>query len=111
MSQLHLSIPLLDYIGNPLFVLLFCTLLWLQWRFPLRRLHFSSVRRLIRNLIFSLPALALLRLLLIPIPLGAAWWAEKHQIGLLHLLKLPNALSAVAGFVAMDWAYYWWHYA
>jgi sterol desaturase/sphingolipid hydroxylase (fatty acid hydroxylase superfamily) len=105
------SIPLLDYVGNPIFVVLFFTLLWLQWKFPLRRLRFPAVRRFVRNLTFSAPALVLLRLLLIPIPLSAAWWAEQHQIGLLHLISLPNWFRAIAGFIAMDWAHYWWHYA
>lgn len=111
MIDSRLSIPLLDYIGNPIFTLLFLTLLWLQWKFPLRPLRFSAFRRAIRNLVFSAPALVLLRLLLLPIPLGAAWWAQKHQIGLLNFLKLPGWISAISSFLVMDWAYYWWHYA
>lgn len=111
MIDSRLSIPLLDYIGNPIFTLLFLTLLWLQWKFPLRPLRFSALRRAVRNLVFSAPALVLLRLLLLPIPLSAAWWAQKHQIGLLNFLKLPGWISAISSFLVMDWAYYWWHYA
>src|SRR5438067_5070582 len=104
-------IPLLDYVGNAIFIAVFFVLLWMQWKFPLRRVHFSILRRLVRNVLFSAPALVLLRLTLIPIPLGAAWWADRHGIGLLHWISAPGWFSAIAGFLAMDWAYYWWHYA
>ena len=104
-------IPLLDSIGTPLFIGLFLGLLLLQWRYPLRRAHFSMLRRLVRNFVMSLPAFLFLRLTLIPLPLAAAWWAEQNDVGLLHWLPLPGAVAAVAGFLLMDWSYYWWHYA
>ena len=66
---------------------------------------------MVRNFVFSAPALVLLRLTLIPIPLGAAWWAQRHGIGLLNWSDAPGWVAAGIGFLAMDWAYYWWHYA
>src|ERR1051325_10425346 len=39
------KIPVVDYLGNPLLACLFLVLLWLQWRFPLRRQHFSVRHR------------------------------------------------------------------
>lgn len=54
-------IPLLDYVGSPIFVFLFGLLLFLQWKYPLRRRHFSMLRRLVRSYVFSLHAFFLLR--------------------------------------------------
>lgn len=105
------AIPLLDYVGNPIFVAFFALLLFLQWRWPLRPRHFSALRRLVRNFVFSFPAFALLRLTLIPIPLALSYWAATTRFGLLHWLPLPPIVTAVAGFLLLDWAYYWWHYA
>jgi sterol desaturase/sphingolipid hydroxylase (fatty acid hydroxylase superfamily) len=104
-------IPLLDCFGTPLFLGLLLILLWSQTRRPLRRRRYSAWRRALRNFVFSAPAFALLRLALIPIPLAAAWWAQEENIGVLHWLPVPAWFAGIAGFVAMDWAYYWWHYA
>src|SRR2546423_4012763 len=104
-------IPLLDYVGSPIFVTLFGLLLFLQWKWPLRRAHFSGLRRLVRNFLFSIPAFLLLRLALIPIPLALAYWAQGHGVGLLKWLRVPGIAAAVLAFLGMDWAYYWWHWA
>ena len=52
------EIPLMDYIGNPLLTCLFLALLWVQWRFPLRRQHFRTLHRLVRNFVLSIPGFA-----------------------------------------------------
>ncbi|MBV9868196.1 MAG: sterol desaturase family protein [Abitibacteriaceae bacterium] len=100
-----------DHKASPLLAGVFLSLLWLQWRQPLRHQHFSSVQRMITNIVFALPAFAALRLVLIPIPLYAAWGATQHHVGLLHWLTLPPLLAAVAGIMTFDYAYYWWHIA
>jgi hypothetical protein len=41
----------MDYVGRPLLAGVFIALLWLQWRFPLRRQHFSALHRLVRNFV------------------------------------------------------------
>ena len=66
------KIPLMDYIGNPLLTCLFLVLLWLQWRFPLRRQHFSMLHRLVRNFVLSIPGFAIVRLAMLPIPIAIA---------------------------------------
>jgi len=104
-------IPLLDYVGSPILFALFALLLLLQWKWPLRRAHFSVLKRLVRNFIMSVPAFVLLRLLLIPIPLAHAFWARENGIGLLNWTKLPPVVAAIIAFLLMDWAYYWWHWA
>jgi sterol desaturase/sphingolipid hydroxylase (fatty acid hydroxylase superfamily) len=100
-----------DYIANPLLVGFVVALLVLQWRFPLRRQHFALLRRLIRNYVLSIPGFVLVRLAMLPIPFAVALWAEQRKFGLLHWLGLAEGLAALAGFVLMDYAYWWWHWA
>jgi sterol desaturase/sphingolipid hydroxylase (fatty acid hydroxylase superfamily) len=104
-------IPLLDFVGTPIIIVLFGLLLWMQTRHPLRCAHFSAFTRLLRNFVFSVPGFAGMRLATVPIPLAVAVWAEQRGVGLFHWLHLPRGLAGVLGFCAMDWAYYWWHYA
>jgi sterol desaturase/sphingolipid hydroxylase (fatty acid hydroxylase superfamily) len=104
-------IPPLDYVGTPILAMLLCVLLLMQARHRLRRQRFATLRRAVRNFVFSAPAFVLLRLTLIPIPLAAAWWAQAHGFGLLHWLHASAWFAMIAGFMLMDWAYYWWHYA
>ncbi len=105
------AIPLLDSIGAPLIVCLFVALFLLQWRFPLRRQQFDLLRRLIRNLALSIPSQAVLRWTMLPAPLALAAWAQDRHLGLLHWLPLPAWARIGAGFLLMDYAYWWWHRA
>lgn len=100
-----------QHYGAPLAGSVFLLLLWLQWRYPLRYQHFSSIGRVATNLLFALPAFAVLRLALIPIPLFVASWAAQRHIGLLHWLTLSPVIAAFLGIMIFDYAYYWWHIA
>jgi len=102
---------LIDYISEPLLVCIFVALLWLQSRFPLRRQHFSALRRLARNFIFSLPGFAVVRLATLPVPMSVAIWAQDRHIGLLNWLVVPGWVAGIATFLLMDYAYWWWHWA
>ena len=104
-------IPILDDIGVPLVACLFAFLLWTQWKFPLRRQHFSLIRRIVRNLIVSAPSQAALRWAMLPIPLAVAAWAQHRQFGLLHWIPLPSWAVLILSVVLMDYAYWWWHWA
>jgi sterol desaturase/sphingolipid hydroxylase (fatty acid hydroxylase superfamily) len=101
----------MDYIGRPLLAGIFLTLLYLQWRFPLRRQHFSALRRLVRNFILSIPGFAIVRLLMLPIPLAIGIWAQDRHVGLLNWLSLPGWAAVITTFLLMDYAYWWWHWA
>ena len=105
------EIPLMDYIGNPLLTCLFLALLWLQWRFPLRRQHFSVLHRLVRNFVLSIPGFAIVRLAMLPIPIAIAIWARQQHVGLLNWIHLPTWAVVIATFLLMDYAYWWWHWA
>jgi len=104
-------IPLMDYVGRPLLACLFVALLLLQWRFPLRRQHFSVLHRLVRNFVLSIPGFAIVRLAMLPIPIAVGLWAHDRGIGLLNWLPLPGWATVIATFLLMDYAYWWWHWA
>jgi sterol desaturase/sphingolipid hydroxylase (fatty acid hydroxylase superfamily) len=105
------KIPLMDYVGRPLLGCLFVALLLLQWRFPLRRQHFSVLHRLVRNFVLSIPGFAIARLAMLPIPIAIAFWARERHIGLMNWLELPTWAVVIATFLLMDYAYWWWHWA
>jgi len=95
-------IPLMDHVGRPLLVCLFLALLWLQWRCPLRRQHFSMLHRMLRNFVLSLPGFAIVRFATLPIPIAVAIWAGHRRIGLLNWLSLPGLGTGIATFLLMD---------
>ena len=105
------KIPLMDYVGRPLLACVFVALLWLQWRFPLRRQHFSVLHRLVRNFVLSIPGFAIVRLAMLPIPIAVGMWAQDRDIGLLNWIPLTGWAAGVATFLLMDYAYWWWHWA
>lgn len=105
------GMPVLDYVGAPLIASLFVALLVLQWRFPLRRQHFVAVRRIIRNLIVSIPSHVVLRWMALPAPLAVAAWVDDRHLGLLGWIPLPGWVRVIAAFLLMDYAYWWWHWA
>src|SRR5436189_6161500 len=98
------AIPLLDHIGSPIFCALFAVLLLLQWKWPLRRAHFSVLRRVVRNFVMSVPAFVFLRLLLIPIPLAQPLWAQHNGIRLMNWIKLAPRIAAIDAVRLIDWA-------
>jgi sterol desaturase/sphingolipid hydroxylase (fatty acid hydroxylase superfamily) len=102
---------LFDSFGSPLLAVVFLALLWLQKKYPLRRQHLQTLRRIATNLVFAVPSFLTLRLLLIPIPLAAAAWATHHDVGLLNWLPLPPLIAGVLGILLLDYIYYWWHVA
>src|SRR5437870_11744247 len=104
-------IPLMDYVGRPLLACVFLALLWLQWRFPLRRQHFSVLHRLVRNFVLSIPGFAVVRFAMLPIPIAAAMCARDSHIGLLNWVAPPGWAACIATFLLMDYAYWWWHWA
>ena len=103
--------PFVDSVANPLLVALVFVLLLLQWRFPLRRLHFAVFRRLIRNYTLSIPGFVILRLAMLPLPFAIAVWAQSRHLGLLNWLQLPGWIAALAALFILDYAYWWWHWA
>ena len=104
-------IPLLDFVGTPVLIIVFLTLLWLQWKFPLRRQHFSLLVRIVRNLLLSIPSHSILRWAMLPIAVTVAAWAGTRHIGLLNWIPMPMWARVIASVLMMDYAYWWWHWA
>ena len=100
--------PLLESLG-PVFAVVFIALLFIQWKWPLRRQHFPAIRRMVRNAILALPGIFVSRLILVPIPFVISVWATRHQFGLFNWLHLPAIIAIAAGVMLYDYAYYWWH--
>src|SRR5436305_13001646 len=99
------KIPLMDYVARPLLACVFVALLWLQWRFPLRRQYFSMLHRLVRNFVLSIPGFAIVRLAMLPIPIAIGMWAKDRHLGLLHWLLLPGWAAVIATSLMMDYVY------
>ncbi len=100
--------PLLERLG-PVFAVVLLALLFIQWKWPLRRQHFPALRRMVRNAVLAIPGLFVSRLILVPIPFIISIWATRHQFGLFNWLHLPAIIAIVAGVLLYDYAYYWWH--
>jgi sterol desaturase/sphingolipid hydroxylase (fatty acid hydroxylase superfamily) len=100
-----------DRFGAPILATVFFLLLWVQKKHPLRRQHFATLRRVGRNLVFAIPSFVTLRLLLLPVPLIVAAWAQDHNLGVSHWLGLSPLAAALLGFLWLDYSYYWWHVA
>ena len=94
---------------GPIFAVFFVALLFIQWKWPLRRQHFPAIRRLVRNAILAIPGLFVSRLILVPIPFIVSIWATRHGFGLFNWVHLPAIITIVAGVMLYDYAYYWWH--
>lgn len=53
---------------------------------------------------------ALLKFSFYPLVMAVAVFAESRQIGLRHLLGLPDAVGLVFSMLALDWTFYYWHW-
>lgn len=62
------------------------------------------------NLLVAGPSFLILRLLLIPAVVAVASWAEVRQLGLLHLVDLPEVVAIVAAVLLLDYTMFLWHW-
>ncbi len=102
--------PILDRIGAPLLIALFLLLLAVERCWPLRARVDRRLRRVLTNLMVSGPSFLILRLLLIPAVVAVASWAEARQLGLLHLVELPEVVAIIAAVLLLDYTMYLWHW-
>lgn len=101
--------PILDAYGGPVLFVTFALPLFLEFKWPLRKLERKPLRGLFTNATVSAPAVLAMRLALIPSLVLAATYAEQSKFGLLHVISLPRPLQFVAGFVLLDYLHYVWH--
>jgi sterol desaturase/sphingolipid hydroxylase (fatty acid hydroxylase superfamily) len=102
--------PILDRIGAPILVAFFAALLFVERRWPLRHRVDRWLRRLLINLMVAGPSFLVFRLLLIPVVVGAAAWAEARDFGLLRLLETPPWLAVIVAILLLDYTMYAWHW-
>jgi sterol desaturase/sphingolipid hydroxylase (fatty acid hydroxylase superfamily) len=98
-----------DRNGGLVLLVIFALLFVLESKFRLRKRVQSRWKRIIVNLLISLPAFALLRLLFIP---AMVWLAYKNQSlhsGLNYLWELSPWIEAVIAFFILDYGNYVWH--
>jgi sterol desaturase/sphingolipid hydroxylase (fatty acid hydroxylase superfamily) len=98
-----------DTYGALILVTLFVILFLLETKFQLRKRVQNRWKRIVINFIVSIPALLLLRLLLIPAMVWLAIKNETWQIGLNYLFEAPQILKAVIAFLLLDYSNYIWH--
>ena len=98
-----------DSFASPLLVALFVVLFLLEtWR-QLRRRTQKRWARVLINVIVSIPAFALLRLLLIPCMVWLAVQNQTWRFGLSYLVELPEWAETIFMFILLDYTNYLWH--
>ena len=93
------------------FVGLFAVFAALELAFPRRRLVHSKSRRWFTN--FTIVVIDTISLRIIPfgLAMGAAQWAQHNGYGLFNSLPMPFWLSAIFGFLVLDFAIWFSHWA
>jgi sterol desaturase/sphingolipid hydroxylase (fatty acid hydroxylase superfamily) len=102
--------PIADRIGALLLIGLFVVLLVVERQWPLRRRVDGWLRRIVTNVMVAAPSFVVLRLLLIPVVVAAAAWAEARDFGLLRQIDLPPLWAGVVAVVLLDYTMFVWHW-
>src|SRR5258708_6540698 len=87
----------------------FGLLTWLERRRPLRREVEPNLTRTARNLAVAGIGAVALQLTERPIALELAALVERHNVGLLKLVRLPRWLETALAIVLLDYTLYVWH--
>ncbi len=100
---------ILWWLSAPLIFGAFGVLVWLERRRPLRRQVESKLTHAARNLAIAGISAAALQLTESPVALSLAALVERHNVGLLKLLRLPVWLETALAIVLLDYTLYVWH--
>ena len=87
----------------------FATLLWLEYRRPLRRQTESKLTRNMRNLAIVAISATAIWLIERPVASALAQFVEREQWGLVQSLRLPAWLKMVLSVLLLDYTLYLWH--
>jgi sterol desaturase/sphingolipid hydroxylase (fatty acid hydroxylase superfamily) len=93
------------------FVIIFLTLLSLEYFFPVRNKTHSLIVRLFVNLSLSAFSFLAVYFLVSPAANNTISWSTENNFGILNLIKLPAIIEVVIAFLLMDLAFYYWHLA
>src|SRR5262249_29421141 len=80
-----------------------------QWH-PLRAVVEPRSRHLGRNSVLAALGFPVVGLLQAPLLAGLLAWTQRHGIGLLRLVELPDALAVAASVVLLDYTLWHWHW-
>ncbi|GAB3168907.1 sterol desaturase family protein [Telluribacter humicola] len=108
-SNSKLIRKLFDFGGAPILAVGVLGLFYLEKRYALRKRKDALWERLKTNTMVSSTAVAALRLSLIPAMVKAASLGEKHNVGLLRILRVPLPLNHFLSFLLLDYGSYRWH--
>ena len=93
------------------FIIIFLSLLSLEYFFPLRNKTHSLIVRLFINLSLSAVSFLAVYFLVSPAANSTINWSAENNFGLLNLIKLPAIIQGIIAFLLMDLAFYYWHLA
>ena len=89
----------------------FATLVWAEWRRPLRRRRRPKLRRIVRNLAVAGAAGATVQTLGRPILDPLTRRVDRDRLGVVPGLRLHPAAETLAVFLLLDYTLYLWHVA
>ncbi len=92
-----------------IFILLICTLLIAEWRWPFRRYPASKFKRLIDNLGLMAISSIVQRILSTGGVYAVAVWAKQNSLGVLNLAQLPDWTEIILTLLVLDFAIYLQH--
>ncbi len=92
-------------------IVMFLSLLSLEYFFPLRNKTYSLVVRLLINASLSILSFTVVFFLVSPAANNAISWSSDNNFGILNLIKLPAIIEGIIAYLLMDLAFYYWHLA
>jgi sterol desaturase/sphingolipid hydroxylase (fatty acid hydroxylase superfamily) len=94
-----------------IFIVIFISLLSLEYFFPLRNKTHSLVVRLLINASLSVISFMVVFFLVSPASKTAISWSSENNYGILNLIRFPAIIEGIIAFLLMDLAFYYWHLA
>lgn len=98
-----------DTYGTPILIGLFIVLFLTESKYRLRKRVQSRWKQVFINFVISLPAFALLRILLIPIMVWLAVQNQSWHAGMNYWFAAPVIIKAIISFLLLDYSNYIWH--
>ncbi len=98
-----------DQYGTPILIGIFFILFILESKYELRKGVQNRFKRIIINVIVSIPAFVLLRLLFIPAMVWLAAQNQYWQFGLNYLFETTGWIEFIIAFLLLDYSIYVWH--
>ncbi len=92
-------------------IAVFALLLVLEHAFPLRERKSRTLRRIALNLAITGLGVAAGSLVVKPVATRLTHWAATRPFGLLYVVDMPGPARLALGFLLMDLAFYYWHWA